>query len=447
MKGGKRMLWFKKNDTQTNTQTGNAETTKTATWVFRILSVLVAIILWFYVMTLESNNFEKTYSGLTPDIQGIEGQSLSALTSSTVEISITGEKTQLDGMGSESVKPYVLLPENAKKGEYILPVLVDDIPDNMTVSVKPEKVTVLVESTESRTIPLTRVAGNLDDSLLLYDFSVKEIKVTGSVSLLERLDHAELALSSQGSETNANTSYFGTIVLMDANGQIISDAYLKKSNDFATVEIKVMQSKELSLCILGKEGEAPEITYDVGSAQKITLRGEPSIIAALPDYLSLSLVNLSDIVAGSQEERHFTFTYENILSAVPENTTLIAIDGIKLADLKKDALPTVGMTVSMKNFITETSLTVPLSLATHTALTSSLSVTVDPKDTVEITLRGQEDKLSAITAKDLQLVLDMSGKTAKGWTNVPLLVSLKAGNEDLEVISTEHIVRVFMYAK
>ncbi|HCG36739.1 MAG TPA: hypothetical protein DER23_10410 [Clostridiales bacterium] len=423
---------------------------KQSNWAARVLSVLCAIILWFYVMSVESINFEKTYSGLTLGIHGtetLEGLSLSGLTTSTVEITITGEKKQLEGMGSEWVKPYVDLPETVAKGQYTLPVKLDGIPDNMNVSVYPQKVTVLIEDTDTREVPLTRVAGSHDDSLLEYNFSFTHVTVTGSVSVLEQIDHAELDISTQNLGNTMDGSYFGKIILVNKDGNKIVDSYLTKSSDYATVEVKVLQSKKLDLTITSSSGESLSIIYEKESAKTIVVKGEASVISALPTYLSLRTINLSEIESGVKDSKTYVFAYHDITRALPEGVVLIAVDNVAVADLKEDSLPSAVLTVSLKNTKVETTLTVSLKSATVKSLSSSLHVTFDPNETVDIVLSGQRNDLKNITAKDLNLVVNMYGKTAKGWVNVPLLVTLKETNENVEIITKEFTLRVFVYAK
>lgn len=441
------MFGIRKKSTDDAVQAANAENKKSANWIFRILSILCAVILWFYVMTVESNNFEKTYSGVTLDIRGMESLSalsLSGLPTDTVEITVTGEKQKLEAMGSEDIKPYVILPENAEKGQYVLPVKIDGIPDNTNVSIKPEKVTVLVENTDTRTVSLTRVAGNHDDSLLSYHFSLSEITVTGSVSLLERIDHAELNISSQTPGININSSYFGAIVLIDVEGKEILGSYLTKSNDYATVEVKVMQTKKLPLTVTGTGGEAADIVFDEGSVKTVTVKGEASQIAAIPDFLSLATVDLTN-PDGANETR-FTFSYQQILSAIPQDVALHEIDGILISALDQEKLPSASFTATPKSALAENTLSVSLSGATVKSLSSALKAQFDPKQTVLITLRGTQDAVHAVTAEDIALTINMAGKTAKGWVDAPLSVILQKDVDGLEISHPES-VRVLLSAK
>ncbi|HAZ19608.1 MAG TPA: hypothetical protein DCY75_05480, partial [Clostridiales bacterium] len=280
-----------------------------------------------------------------------------------------------------------------------------------------------------------------------YNFSFTHVTVTGSVSVLEQIDHAELDISTQNLGNTMDGSYFGKIILVNKDGNKIVDSYLTKSSDYATVEVKVLQSKKLDLTITSSSGESLSIIYEKESAKTIVVKGEASVISALPTYLSLRTINLSEIESGVKDSKTYVFAYHDITRALPEGVVLIAVDNVAVADLKEDSLPSAVLTVSLKNTKVETTLTVSLKSATVKSLSSSLHVTFDPNETVDIVLSGQRNDLKNITAKDLNLVVNMYGKTAKGWVNVPLLVTLKETNENVEIITKEFTLRVFVYAK
>ena len=94
-----------------------------------ILSVLCAVGLWLYVRSVESPVFNTTYNGVKVELrnENLMQSGLSVLSGKnyTVDITLSGKKSQLSQLTADDIDAYVDLSTVREAGEYALEINVD----------------------------------------------------------------------------------------------------------------------------------------------------------------------------------------------------------------------------------------------------------------------------------------------------------------------------------
>ena len=267
-----------------------------------VLSVLVAIFMWLYVMRVESPTAEMDFFGVKVTVENeykmkqAKGWSLISEGSTTVDVKLRGKKSTLNRMKSEDVVAYVDLLQVAEVGESSLPVQFK-LPDGITC-ISAQDAQVRVDKIISNTVPLEASILHYSSSadLILGDLvcDVKELKLTGPASVVEMVDHAAVQIDMNGEMLTGSQLFSAAPVLLDINGQPVRSNDLVLDCDSVIVRQPVSMAKDVPLSVTYKYGYLNDknITVEIEPAT-IRVVGEPSVIQEL-DTIPLGVLDETD---------------------------------------------------------------------------------------------------------------------------------------------------------
>jgi YbbR domain-containing protein len=166
----------------------------TANWELKLLSVLLAVLLWGFVVGGERADMvvpvPVEFLGVRPGLE------LTAESADTVNVHVRGLRAQLTRLKPESLRAKVLLDE-ARPGETSVRLLPEHVrvPAGVNVvRITPARVRIVLEAVETARVKVVpRLTGSPPPGFLVKEVSVSpsEVQVRGARSELQSLDQVE----------------------------------------------------------------------------------------------------------------------------------------------------------------------------------------------------------------------------------------------------------------
>lgn len=376
--------------------------TRLATAVTLILCVLGAMILWIYVMYTESPTYEETLDAVEVELENADvlasqyNLSVYSGSGNHVKIRVSGKKSLINRLTVDDIHAAVDLKNVTESGRRALPVTVD-LPYGITlVEAEPSSITVYVDETETRAIPLS---ANVSIGLLPEPYELGNIEfrddngvqldtvtLVGPKNAVSSVSKAQVNVDASG-KTATFTSRL-PVSLIDADGNRITSDYLKCSPAELGVVVPIYMTKEMEIPVQFRYG-----FFEDGKNVKVSV--EPSVITVKGNENDLNsssavrpvIIDEKKIRGRSYSE---TVTPElgtglTLISQPADVSVTVEITDTTLVtkDFEVDRIEVVGAKSGLKYSVTDKSVTV--------------------------TLRGASKKLAALDTKDVSLEVDLTG--------------------------------------
>lgn len=269
-------------------------------FIAKIVCLLLALIIWLYVMEVENPDWEEEYTGIpvelanTDEIEIDHDLTIYGGYSATVEITLRGRRNQLSNITADDIKATADVSEISEPGEYTLPISVSVPNDSELVESSVESVTVLVDKRERKTVNIIPKYSGLiiEDGYIQGEpvLSSPTVTVTGPSRYLSNIDHAEVLIPDLGRITSSVKAY-GSVTLIDGDGGAVSNPYVTLSISEISVDIPIYARKTIPLTVEYRYGffnsDNVEITLD---RQSIDVRGAADVISKL-DRLVITTID------------------------------------------------------------------------------------------------------------------------------------------------------------
>ncbi len=373
----------------------------------KVISVLLAFVLWFYVVTVESPVNEKTFSSIPVDIQLSSASDLSVYSgyNVTVDVTVSGKRSELNQMSASDFTATADVSGYTEPGKYSVPVKIE-IPDGATLVEKSiSLLSVYLDVKATASVP---VVVNLTGYILESGFelagqndiekSVSEVSLTGPKSVLDTVKNASVTIYCGNGNISSSFKASGNIELMDANGVVVTNPYVTANIDQVEVKVPVYTTKELKLKVEFKHGYLDSSNSTVSiDPSSVTVRGDVDIIGDIEDY-----------VISTIDEKSLTSEKLNIPISLPEGVTLTGDTENANVSITHKGTTTVTLNVSSIDVKNPGNLSYQLT-----------------SESVNVTLRGKVEDISEITADDIKLSVDLSNYSgSSGDVTVPITVKI-----------------------
>ena len=167
--------------------------------IAKILCVLAAVVLWFYVTITDSTTDEKTLpesrsiSAISTVIEETLGLSLISGYDYTVDITVRGTRSELNRLDIDDISAYIDAKDISAAGEYTLPIRTS-LPNGVTTgNLSVNYITIYVDKRTTISVPievLTSQTIESDYTLGTPELNIETVNVTGPEEELAKIDHA-----------------------------------------------------------------------------------------------------------------------------------------------------------------------------------------------------------------------------------------------------------------
>ena len=364
-----------------------------------ILSILIAILVWFIISMTQYPSVQKTIANipLSVDITGsaAESNGLSVISCNVEEVTVEllGSRTSVGNLNNENLIAYLDADSVSSTGTKSLTVKIRSTSGiNFEVkSVTPSTASVIFDKMDTREFPVSAKIPNVtvvEGKAINSDDITCEpsaVRITGPSAQLDKISKV-YAVSNK---TNSlDTSYVlpsDEVQLYTEDGSLIDQSSLKLSTANFSINIPVRTQKTVPLTV--GITNVPS-TFDQRCI-KFNLSADSVVLATnnssteLPQNLEIGKVALSDLSPNFTK----TFSLSNVLG---ENSELINMSDLETVTVSLDAsgLSTMDLTLDQSRI---TISNIADSSYDYSVMTSKLPITVV----------GPEDIISDITAEDI----------------------------------------------
>ncbi|MBQ3183225.1 MAG: hypothetical protein IJB57_06120 [Clostridia bacterium] len=371
----------------------------------KIISVLLAFILWFYVMTVESPINQEVFRSIPIEVLLPSSGELSIYSgyNVTVDVTVSGKKSDLNQISAESFKATADATAYTQAGKYSVPVDIE-VPGGFNLvdkSVNLLSVYLDAKATSSVPVQIKLTEYTLAEGLELggdndIEKSVSEIFLSGPKSILDTIEAALVTVPCGNVSSSIRAS--GNVQLLDAYGSVVTNPYVSVGTSAVDVRIPVFMTKEIELKVdfknklLNSSNSKVEI-----SPSAVKVRGSVETLSVLEHH-----------VISTIDEKSLTADKLSIPLTLPEGIS--CVDGTEAVDVTITHTGTTTKILSVED----------IKVVNPNDFKYTLSL-----DTVNVTLRGKTDELSKISAEDITLTVDLSElKEGAGSVTLPVKVEV-----------------------
>ncbi|MCQ2425042.1 MAG: CdaR family protein [Lachnospiraceae bacterium] len=375
-----------------------------ADWTARIVVVLLAFMIWFFVMSVNSTDIRWSIGDVPVEIVNESGLSVLSGDEVTVDVTITGRRNMKNSLSASDLRTYVTVEEGTEAGKYTFDISVD-LPSGVQLdSLSQSRLSLYLDNTATTTVP---VSVRLTDYMLESGYeldtggivcSPASIRVTGPEAVLNTIGSAAVVL--ELGKVTRTVNYNGSVVLIDQSGSEISNSYVKMQTSSVTVTVPVTKTRQMPLEV--------GFLYGYFNDKNVKITAEPAVVT----------------IRGSAEavdaaEWRYTVNEKEILSADKYTVPFRLPAGVTAEDAPEsvvitiEPVGTVTRTLTVSDFV----LNNPNGLSAS-ILTESLSVTV----------RGPEQTVRYLTPAAITASVDLSAaKQSEGKVTLPVSFSFASG--------------------
>ncbi len=246
----------------------------------KILSVVFAVALWFYVIDAQTTQYEKPFYGIEVTLEGFDSERGFDIISgrrSKIDLTLRGTKSLINSLTEQDIKASADLSGVTEPGEHRLDVSVS-VPSGVTVVDKSVGyVEISVDRTIGKTVPVNlSMTYTLPDSYEFGEvsFSPQNIYISGPADLVEKVTQGRVLLD-LGTVSGKVTSKC-SVVLSDANDNPVDSPYIRSEASTVDVTVPVLKSQEKGVKLVVTQTQL-EYNYKL-SPESVVVRGDAHII-------------------------------------------------------------------------------------------------------------------------------------------------------------------------
>lgn len=208
--------------------------------------VLIAFIVWMYVMTVEISDNTKTFS-IKMDIKGEDelynekGYSVFGVSDVLIKVTVQGTKAEIQRYSEKDFKAYIDVSVADEVGMTAFNVSVENPSIALaTISVDPPSATVYVDERIKKDINLIAELEEDSDINVSFEINKPTIEVIGPKTYVERISAAAVVIPKGEGYIGNTISTFSSVQFIDKNGMSIigTTPYLSYDIKDIVVEIK-----------------------------------------------------------------------------------------------------------------------------------------------------------------------------------------------------------------
>ena len=376
------------------------------------LSLAIAFVLWFYVITVVSPGSEDWVYDIPVVFEGetvlTEDRGMMITSRSEdvlIDLKLSGNRTDLAKVNRGNITIKVDLSKVYDPGEHELtfnPIFPGDVPSGaLTVESKyPETVKLTVEKKVKKPVDVrVNFVGSAAENFMvdtenrILDYPT--VNVTGPSSVVEQIDHAKIDvdLTDRVESISENFRY----TLCDADGNPVDVELVTTDVAEVHLDVKIQRFKQIPLTLA--------LTYGGGTTEhSVEVIVEPAYISVSGSELMLE--DLNEIQLGSIDlsaiEADFEQTYP---ITIPEGIT-------NLSERTEATVKVQFLNLTIMDFEVTDITTANVPEGMEAELMSQV---------LKVRLRGPAAIMKKLTAQDIQVVVDFSDKELGSFTIKPTI--------------------------
>lgn len=393
--------------------------------LYILLSVFLAVILWFYVTSLDGNEDSKTISGIPVSFVGVEALEQRNLMivgdPPRVAVRVSAAPMVLAQLDSQSLRVTVDVSQIEEASQYTLAYTVS-LPTGVSanqvrfLSGQTGNVTFTVARYTSREVEIRgQFTGTAADGYMTgasddFVFTPQTLTVSGQTDQVNQIDHVLVTVDGENLTQSVNGDYPYQFIGVD--GEPLQDLNVETSSDTIHVAFPIYATAEIPLevtLVTGAGASDRNASYTL-SQSSILVAGSSQAVAAIQEEgaLTVAAIDLATVRDGDTLSYNIPLTDELInISGFTEVTVTIHIDDeLETKTVETDNIEVINCPQGWSAKI----------------LTQVLAVEV----------RGTPELLADVTAENIMVSVDLSeiNQAPGQYSEVATVYLHSVGNEE-----------------
>lgn len=379
----------------------------------KILSLVFATLLWFYVITEQNPVVPKdiTIPVRIINMEALNKNDLVLLDnpgSFSITLKLKGKKEILDAVNQNTLNAYADINNYVVEGENTLPVIINGLPEGVAVTSRSEhSIKINLDKKIVTQRPITvNVTGNPLGGManLTPVLTPSEVVLTGAESIIQTVAAVRVDVDIAGVDANVTKQL--PVRLLDEAGKDIKGVQLDTQWVNVTVPVANTKRVPIQLVLDGTPGEGYVITDKLIHPREILVTGDQQ---ALDNLTVINSVKIS---------------INNLTADLNIPIALDLPEGIQLVNAKEP----LKAVIDIQMLVTST---IDISNIEYRNLNEKYIVGDAPARNIRVTVRGPEELVDKV-GENLTLYVDLIN-AKEGQGNYQVLVNKPAMLEVLEV--------------
>ncbi len=362
--------------------------------ITKILSVIAAVILWCYFVSVQNPVRTLEYKNISVQLTGVDelnnSYNLQVISGAdeTVDVKVSASSTRLASLTASQIEVKADVSESiTAAGTYEVSYEVILPESGMTcVSRSPDTITVTVDRVETKTVPVSVSYSDDAPNGYIYEdaeLAVDTVEITGPESELNEVSSAIIEVDTDGLTSTLTDNF--AYKLVDSKGNVLDTTNISRSVSSigVTVPVKRIKTVPLEVTLTSTDEETDVTTVIAPSSVQIV--GDPDTVEAI-DSIVVGAINASTVSNGD------TFDF-----------TINAPTGVELAD-GEAAIATVTISIDDTSQATYTTTDISLN---DTDVDETATVTLETTS-LEVTLSGSQTLLDTVSTSDISAVAEIA---------------------------------------
>ena len=399
--------------------------------IYGLLSVLISIGLWLYVVTVVNPEWQDTFYNIPVALENEEillerGLMLISEEEPTVTLRLSGNRTDMIKLNASNITIRADLSRIYSAGEQTISysiVYPGDVPSNAfeIISQTPQQITLRVVERKSKAVDVVlKVTGAepgyqamVEDALLDYE----KIAISGPADVIDRIVAAEVAIDLTGKKATINQEF--EYVLRDAEGNAVDSTWIKSTPQKINCTLKIQKVLDVNITMNVLEGAGLKAgDYEVLYYNQETGEQIRNPIAISGSETQLAVAQSDGLLKEGKLLFDKTIDLAQVSGTAASGGGLeIVVKDLKLDDLlapyeisNQSDVKLVKVVVKIPKLATKT-----VRVTKITAINVPAGLQVDMKTkALDVIMRGPDYQLPYITEKDITIQVDFANATVGG---------------------------------
>lgn len=268
-------------------------------WGLKILSVLLAVVLWVYVSNELNPTKNREFKAIPVETRGV-GQNLAVSElPGSVSVRVQGNQNVIAELDVRAIEVFVDLSK-VSPGKVMVPVQVR-VPSGIKVmDLRPQQVSVKLEQMAEKQVPVNARytdASEKNYKVLTVRTKPDEVIVRGPASVIDTVNYVAVDIKLK----NRFQSFGETlpVKVKDETGNSLEERLVKRTPEVVDVFVSIvpdLPAKKVRLVprVIGEPANGYEVTNIEIEPQEITITGEQDLINTI-DRVLTSAVNIEGV--------------------------------------------------------------------------------------------------------------------------------------------------------
>ena len=289
-------------------------------WPAKLLSLLAAIVMWFFIMRDQNPVMEVTYI-IPVQVQNLNSGYIIEDAPDVVRVVLAGPRDTIMSMKSDNLRAYIDA-SGVKPGQNNVTINFTPPAGMNLVEVKPDNITINVDEYAEKTIPVEIVPiGKFSDDIALKSVTIvpKEVTVSGRKQQVNAVSKVVMKVNVAGQ--TKNFSAVSTLEAWDMAGNVL-DVHINPNQGQAQYELNLLRKEKavpITVPTVGTVAEGYEVKSTSATPTQLTVTGREEMSDSVTE-IQTELIDVSG--ATETVQGNYNLVLPN---GVNSNTTTVRV--------------------------------------------------------------------------------------------------------------------------